>query len=67
MYSITGRSAFVSLPMTLSSFSYMLRNELKMPGSPPVHRVTSASHRFANSCASGSAGSVPASISAVTA
>src|SRR5262245_59737191 len=28
-----------------------------MPGSPPVHRVTSASHRFANSCALESAGS----------
>src|SRR5262249_7550545 len=54
MYSITGRIAFVSVPMTLSSFSYMLRSELKMPGSPPVNWVTSASHRFANSCAFGS-------------
>src|SRR5262249_19794930 len=67
MFSTTGRIAFVSVPMTLSSFSYMLRSELKMPGSPPVNQVTSASHRFANSCAFGSAESVPASISAITA
>ena len=36
MYSINGRIAFVSVPMTLSSFSYILRIELKIPGSPPV-------------------------------
>ena len=28
MYSIIGRIAFMSVPMTLSSFSYMLRSEL---------------------------------------
>jgi hypothetical protein len=32
MYSISGRIVFVSVPMTLSSFSYMLRSELKIPG-----------------------------------